>query len=172
MALVLNGSGTIAGLSAGGLPDGVITADDLASGVGGKVLQVVQATKAGASYTTSSTYAVLDDHDVTITPSSTSSKVLIVVSVYMNLYGNETTNNTNAYYDLRKNGTSLQEKIFMNFSNLSGDYTDQENRSASFVYLDSPSSTSALTYAMYFKASAGRNGCLAGSSVTAMEIAG
>jgi hypothetical protein len=32
MALVLNGSGSITGLSAGGLPDGSVTADDLAAG--------------------------------------------------------------------------------------------------------------------------------------------
>jgi hypothetical protein len=31
MALVLNGSGSITGLSAGGLPDGSVTADDIAS---------------------------------------------------------------------------------------------------------------------------------------------
>ena len=45
MPIVLNGSGTITGISAGGLPDGIIQAADLASGVGGKTLQVVQATK-------------------------------------------------------------------------------------------------------------------------------
>ena len=36
MPIVLNGSGTITGISAGGLPDGIIQAADLASGVGGK----------------------------------------------------------------------------------------------------------------------------------------
>ena len=36
MPIVLNGDGTVSGISAGGLPDGCITAADLASGVGGK----------------------------------------------------------------------------------------------------------------------------------------
>ena len=36
MPIVINGSGSITGISAGGLPDGCVTADDLASGVGGK----------------------------------------------------------------------------------------------------------------------------------------
>ena len=50
MPIAINGSGSITGISAGGLPDGCVTADDLASGVGGKILQVVQATKTdGAS---------------------------------------------------------------------------------------------------------------------------
>ena len=53
MAITISGSGTISGITAGGLPDGAVTADDLAStldlsgktvtlpsGTGGKVLQV------------------------------------------------------------------------------------------------------------------------------------
>jgi len=39
MALSFAGNGTIAGLSVGGLPDGTVDADTLASGTGGKVLQ-------------------------------------------------------------------------------------------------------------------------------------
>ena len=42
MALAFAGNGTITGLSVGGLPDGTVDADTLASGVGGKVLQVLQ----------------------------------------------------------------------------------------------------------------------------------
>jgi len=38
MPIVLNGSGTVTGISAGGLPDGIIQAADLASGVGGKIV--------------------------------------------------------------------------------------------------------------------------------------
>jgi len=43
MAIAINGAGTITGISAGGLPDGIIQEADLASGVGaGKLLQVVE----------------------------------------------------------------------------------------------------------------------------------
>ena len=49
MAIAINGAGTITGISAGGLPDGVIQAADLASGVGGKALQI--------KYTVNSTYS-------------------------------------------------------------------------------------------------------------------
>jgi len=42
MPITLNGSGTVSGISAGGLPDGIIQSADLASGVGeSKVLKVV-----------------------------------------------------------------------------------------------------------------------------------
>ena len=36
MSITIDGSGTVTGISVGGLPDGCVTADDLASGVGGK----------------------------------------------------------------------------------------------------------------------------------------
>ena len=55
MPITFNGNGTVTGLAVGGLPDGSVDADTLAanavtsgklaSGVGGKVLQVVQTTK-------------------------------------------------------------------------------------------------------------------------------
>ena len=45
MPITLNGSGTVSGLSVGGLPDGSIASADLASGVGGKVLQIVNLEK-------------------------------------------------------------------------------------------------------------------------------
>ena len=45
MPITLSGSGTVTGISAGGLPDGIIQSADLASGVGGKVLQVQYAQK-------------------------------------------------------------------------------------------------------------------------------
>jgi len=37
MAVVINGSGTVTGLAVGGLPDGTVDADTLASGVGGVI---------------------------------------------------------------------------------------------------------------------------------------
>ena len=43
MPIAFNGSGTVTGISAGGLPDGCITSAELASGVGGKFLQIVGA---------------------------------------------------------------------------------------------------------------------------------
>ena len=51
MPIAINGSGTVTGISAGGLPDGIIQAADLASGVGGKVLQYVVGTTTTQTYT-------------------------------------------------------------------------------------------------------------------------
>ena len=45
MPITFNGNGTVTGLAVGGLPDGTVDADTLASGVGGKVLQIQQQQK-------------------------------------------------------------------------------------------------------------------------------
>tara|TARA_B100001564_G_C20356528_1_gene541323 strand:+ start:58 stop:645 length:588 start_codon:yes stop_codon:yes gene_type:complete len=45
MPVVINGSGTITGISAGGLPDGVIQSANLATGVGGKLINYAQTKK-------------------------------------------------------------------------------------------------------------------------------
>ena len=58
MPVTINGSGTLAGISVGGLPDGIVDADicfstvtagKLASGVGGKVINYAQTLKKDVS---------------------------------------------------------------------------------------------------------------------------
>ena len=92
MAITINGSGTITGISAGGLPDGSVTAADLASsldlsgktvtlpsGVGGKILQVKESySSTDVTGITSATLLT----SVNITPSSSTSKMIIFGSVY------------------------------------------------------------------------------------------
>ena len=92
MPITISGSGTITGLTTGGLPDGSIAAGDLAStldltgktvtlpaGTGGKILQVqsythsTRSTEIIAANTTGTTKWLT----VNITPSSTSSKIVI-----------------------------------------------------------------------------------------------
>jgi len=42
MAITINGNGTIGGITAGGLPDGTVTRDDLAAAAKGSILQIAQ----------------------------------------------------------------------------------------------------------------------------------
>ena len=81
MALAFAGNGTITGLSVGGLPDGTVDADTLASGVGGKVLQVLSTTKDDTWDTTSSSWVDVTGMSVDITPSATSSKILVTLNM-------------------------------------------------------------------------------------------
>ena len=165
-------SGQTLDASAGGMT--------LPSGVGGKVLQVVQTVKTNAETSSSGSY-VDSGLSVTITPSSTSSKVLITVSIQIGC------NTGSANVDLRlRNDTAG--------TNLSSDprYTDRwpsDGQSAyychnlHFEHLDSPSTTSATTYKVQMKTNAGafqvnqpsNNGGFSNvlvSTMTATEIAG
>ena len=78
MPITLNGSGTVSGISAGGLPDGIIQSADLATGVGGKVLQVQQTKITDVkSLATTNSWQDMPGFSVTITPSATNSKILV-----------------------------------------------------------------------------------------------
>jgi len=91
MSLILSGDGQVTGLAVGGLPDGTVDSGtiatgsilpaDLASGTGGKLLQVVQ-----THVTTTSSQAVpgatptnVNNLNATITPSATDSKILVKI---------------------------------------------------------------------------------------------
>ena len=64
MAIAINGAGTITGLSVGGLPDGTVDADTLASGVGGISSSDQAACQAWVNYNQSSSTAIADSYNV------------------------------------------------------------------------------------------------------------
>jgi hypothetical protein len=119
----------------------------LPSGVGGKVLQVVSATKTDTSSFTSSTFADISGLSVSITPSSSSNKVLIISYVNCGYdYGNSkigikllrgsTIINLG---DSAGNRTRMSSSVYLNSSNASC-------VPAMSNFLDTPSTTSATTY--------------------------
>ena len=109
------------------------------AGGGGKVLQVLNTTL-DSPVSTSSASAVSTTLSQAITPSATTSKVLIEV----NLNGLLTTGAGARYY-LYKNGSLLK-----NISSTSNVITGR-----SLTYLDSPATTSATTYAVFFSTASG-----------------
>ena len=83
MPIAINGSGTITGVSVGGLPDGIVDTDMIAAAAvtapkrgPSAILQVVQNSTTTRLATNSTTY-VASDHLVTITPVAANSKILI-----------------------------------------------------------------------------------------------
>jgi len=167
----LGGANAITGtLPAANINDtsiGNITA--LPAGVGGKVLQVVQDTLTSQFSTSSSTYA---DTGLTasITPSSTSNKILILLDM-LTCTVSANANNGIAVRILRDTTEVFTDAWFIyNF-----DGTAIQQNSGSFQYTDSPSSTSSLTYKVQLKArtnSASINPNNQIASMTLMEIAG
>jgi|TARA_R100000455_G_C6216954_1_gene82659 hypothetical protein len=152
MPIAINGSGSITGISAGGLPDGCVTADDLASGVGGKILQVVQATSDSKVSTTSSSY-VDTPLSQAITPTATSNKILIRFKISAstnngtNLIGFQIVRGSTAI----GNGSQGSSRRFCH-SAFRGQYSDSHPHAViSGEFLDSPSTTSATTYKIQFQ---------------------
>ena len=92
MALVLNGSNdTITGLqiNSANIVNGSIASEDLATGVGGKVLQVVTATKTNTLSETLASGAIssaITGLTVSITPSSSSNKILLLCTLTISSY--------------------------------------------------------------------------------------
>ena len=107
----------------------------------GSVLQVVSAQRDSNEVYTGSSTAITTNFSATITPSSTSSKILIIGALNTRADGGDT--NFGAY-DLYRNGSVI-------FTNIAGFSGNSVNFKLSAVTLDSPSSTSAQTYTWYIK---------------------
>jgi hypothetical protein len=114
---------------------------------GGKVLQCISFTQGTGTATSSTSYGNYGSMLVTITPSATTSKILVIHSAPATAY---TDNNSNigqvAIFRDSTNITTLGH----NSSFATYDGTDRHNGSA-IVFLDSPSSTSALEYRVKLK---------------------
>jgi len=154
MALELNGT---TGVSL--VQDGVVTADDLSStldlsgktvtlpsGVGGKVLQVVETIKTDVFSTTSGTFTDITGLSASITPSSSSSKILVLTYA-----GAGSSNNgySAAFRLLRDStpiaipdaaGSRLQAIFKIHCQSSDHTYFSSAN------FLDSPATTSSVTY--------------------------
>ena len=190
MAVVISGSGTVTGISVGGLPDGIvdsgtlatdsvdsaelidgaIDAAHLASGVRGKALQVVSM-ETSALNTTSSTSYVDSTITLAITPSATSSKVLVMYEV--NGVAKDVTA-SKVQILLKRDSTDLKAISDV----LADGITDDRSHIAGFD-LDSPSTTSATTYKIQYKRVSGSGDvninkvsstAQTTSSITLMEI--
>ena len=217
-------TGVITGLTAGGLPDGCILDADIngvaaskltgtlpdarfpatlpaVSGAnltnlpaGGKILQVIQSAKTDTFSTSSQSYVNVTGLGVTITPASSSNKILIILdikvgaghedaafagrllrdmggsSIYQIYTGNASSNRTDATF-----GTSRQSG--------NAGYDIIQDRQA--VFLDSPNTTSAAYYRVEIRGNNGRDTYInrthddsddndtprVASSITVMEVA-
>jgi len=113
---------------------------------GGKVLQVVNAETTTATTIASTSYT---DTTITatITPTSATSKILILVTGYVQLYrGSLASNQQSLKVQIVKNGSSLKDFGFITTFTAGGTFELNFRTTYSQTYLDSPASTSALTY--------------------------
>jgi len=114
---------------------------------GGKVLQVVHTSLADATFSTASTsYTDITGMSVAITPSATTSKILLMVNLN---YDMGSTTSFAAIKALRgatdlSVGTAASNRI--QCAAWGSSYSNQSTTTRSMTFLDSPSSTSEQTY--------------------------
>ena len=131
----------------------------------GSVIQVVQGTLAAGSWSTTSTSNVSTGLSASITPVSSSNKILIVFSGRLDTQAS----NVAGALSFFKNSSLLVSEVANQYT-ASGGYT---NTTLSFTYLDSPSTTSSTAYQIYGRVGYG-SGTISQSglwAITLMEIA-
>ena len=160
---------TISGSNTLTLGSSNLSTINMASGVSpgtgmGKVLQVVTDVFSTETGTTSTSYVTVSGFAATITPSSTSSKILVLCSASSYI------NAADAYLGtIYRGATDLGTfgRLYSAAGGLGG--------FISFNYLDSPSTTSATTYTYYHKVGSGTGYVSVNnykSNLTLLEIAG
>jgi len=137
---------------------------------GGKVLQVVDVSTQGQQSTTSTSYVAVSGMTLNITPSSTSSKILLLHSANI-----QTDSGFYGYFTIYRDSTDISESHAN--QGLSANYSSQGTQAVSMHHskLDSPNTTSQITYTVRFRSSNGTalyygepNGTT--TSLIAMEI--
>ena len=117
---------------------------------GGKVLQVVQTVKTNTTTWSSSGYASFG-LDVTITPSATTSKVFLLAQVSL---GSDTSS-ANINFRWYNGSSAVGTDPFYIERWPSDGQAVYRVKALTFNYLDSPSTTSAITYGLQFSRNAG-----------------
>ena len=184
MAIIKPNNNTISAITA--LPNGIVSAAALASGVGGKVLQVQSTTLTNNFTVTNSTsQTAITGLSVSITPSSTSNKILIM---YKLMFSNS--NGHGCTFHLQRSGSEIHVADSGTTGVRAFASGNVENSNSYWAWdwggsvLDSPSSTSSLSYGLFVRnptsqtvwfnrtARLGSDDVLGVSTITAMEIAG
>lgn len=162
----------------------IVPAGGLA-GDGGGIIQVVSSTVTTSVYNTSASMNDIAGMSVSITPSSTSSKILVIVNahfcgssgsvVFWNLVRNSTNIAVSTQSGMQNNTTGYLYNATT--------YNEYSLTAQDITHLDSPSTTSATTYKCQWRSSSAGNGIYLNrrdgdtyasvvSSITAMEVSG
>jgi hypothetical protein len=134
--------------------DGAVTSAKLASGTGGKILQVVTDEVSGEVSTTSTSYTDITGLSVTITPSSTSSKIYVIANLCSCRSTSTNHVECNSFYNIVRNSTELTASR-LSYGASNANANRQVSGTITLTNLDEPNTTSATTYKCQFKAKAG-----------------
>ena len=180
MPVTINGDGSIAGLSVGGLGSGVVNTATIASGAitsalmpAGSILQVKQAES--SSQITQSSSADFDIVTVSLTPTAVGNKIFIFGCV-MGVQNGSGSNNTRLLCRVVRDSTNLMNSEANHW--LQGTSTVLRHGGLSINYIDTASSTNATTYKLVgYWSDTGGSQCFVNkdnnsgsSTITVMEV--
>jgi hypothetical protein len=117
-----------------------------------RVLQIVNAIKTDAFTTTSTSYVDITGYTATITPSATTSKILVLTGLALSADGSG-----RASVTLLRGATAIADSTgFAGSNQTSAAFNNLYlSQYVSISYLDSPATTSATTYKMQLKVASG-----------------
>ena len=172
--------------------DKIVPTDGVPTGGGGGIIQVKQTLKTDSFHTTSQSYTDITGMTISITPKFNTSKILLQCNIQfggaLNLYapvrllrGSTHIGQSTVYSGGQTNAT-----FSLNLGDGSGTANHYKIFSTVYQILDSPATTSAVTYKLQVSSWAGRNFYInrseqdsgaawthgASSSMTAMEVSG
>ena len=121
---------------------------DALDAAGGSIIQTVVVTTTSASSTTAAQNVLAaTSHSATITPTSASSKILVLVSGSVYVFGGSSP--TIGVTTVYRGTTNLSGSGTAKFMTETGYSSTGDTGAVHMSFLDSPSSTSALTYRVY-----------------------
>jgi hypothetical protein len=146
----------------------------------GKILQVLQTTKVDAFSTTSTSNVDITGYSVSITPTSATSKILVMCQIAVG----HSANGANCFLTLVRDSTDIFLTTVGSFTTGTIEWNNQDAFSSAsvipfpIIYLDSPATTSATTYKVQTSTSTGTQfinrsatGVYGGtSSITVLEV--
>ena len=190
MAIAINGSGTVTGISVGGLPDGIVDTDMLANGAAtqakrtystGEVIQWKRLHRGtGQWVTTSSAFQVVTNLNASITPTATDNIIYCQYNLYVRVYEN---NNDRARGELEIRNNMSSDNFNTdraNFIYQAFDYGDSGlliDTMNTISYQCTAPNTTAIEFGVYGKCTAGEalevnpsNANSSDNSIILMEI--
>ena len=177
MAIIKPNNNTLSAITA--LPAAIPT---------GKVLQVVNGVSTTKQSSSSTTHADVSGLSATITPASSSNKILVLVDVNMvsNASGSGSTvkllRDSTVVTKTTTSGANATAEAFNAGGGKTGTDPNRQKDTCTLSFLDSPSSTSALVYKVQFATTSSSNAAYVNgwglnddqasvSTITVMEIA-
>ena len=170
--------------------DKIIPTDGVPTGGGGGIIQVKQTLKTDSFHTTSQSYTDITGMTISITPKFNTSKILLQCNLQfggaLNLYApvRLLRDSTHIGQSTVYSGSQTNATFSLNLGDVSGSANHYKIFSSVYQILDSPATTSAVTYKLQVSSWVGRDFYLnrsqqdsgaawshgASSTMTAMEV--